>query len=118
MLGAHYYLALPCWLFQAGLSPRRLWWVFCWPPALPRPSISMSPSGAIRLFALTRTIFRYAERLYNHDTVLRLLTDIRVTLFSGLAASNRSHRSARRAAQWLSQTDERCRRARIRFICG
>src|SRR5690625_43000 len=28
------------------------------------------PGGGIRFFALTRTVSRYFERLYNHDTVL------------------------------------------------
>lgn len=40
------------------------------------------PGGAIRFFAVSRTVARYLERVYNHDTVLRLLTDIR-SLCSG-----------------------------------
>jgi len=31
------------------------------------------PGGGIRFFAVARTVARYAERVYNHDTVLRLL---------------------------------------------
>lgn len=42
------------------------------------------PGGAIRTFALTRTLARYFERLYNHDTVLRLLADLRGAVFAGL----------------------------------
>lgn len=61
------------------------------------------PGGAIRLFAVARTVFRYLERVYNHDTVLRLLTDIRVALFEGLARSHRLRRSELSAAQWLSR---------------
>lgn len=61
------------------------------------------PGGAIRLFAVSRTVFRYLERVYNHDTVLRLLTDIRVSLFQKLSGKNRRHRSDLRAAQWLSR---------------
>lgn len=61
------------------------------------------PGGAIRFFALSRTVFRYLERVYNHDTVLRLLTDIRVALFRRLALSSRSHRSEQTGAQWLSR---------------
>jgi ATP-binding cassette, subfamily C, bacterial CydC len=61
------------------------------------------PGGAIRFFAVSRTVFRYLERLYNHDTVLRLLTDIRVALFKALAASGRSHRGGLTGAQWLSR---------------
>lgn len=61
------------------------------------------PGGAIRLFAISRTLFRYGERVYNHDTVLRLLTDIRVTLFRGLAQAIRIHRNQLTGAQWLSR---------------
>ncbi|MEQ9547714.1 MAG: thiol reductant ABC exporter subunit CydC [Marinobacter sp.] len=61
------------------------------------------PGGAIRFFAVSRTVFRYLERVYNHDTVLRLLTDIRVALFQRLASASRSHRQALTGAQWLSR---------------
>lgn len=61
------------------------------------------PGGAIRFFALSRTVFRYLERVYNHDTVLRLLTDIRVALFQKLAIAGRTQRSAQTGAQWLSR---------------
>ena len=43
------------------------------------------PGGAIRTFAITRTVARYFERLYNHDTVLRLLADLRGAVFASLA---------------------------------
>ena len=61
------------------------------------------PGGAIRLFAVSRTVFRYLERVYNHDTVLRLLADILVALFRGLSLASRSHRSGLTGAQWLSR---------------
>lgn len=61
------------------------------------------PGGAIRFFAVSRTVFRYLERVYNHDTVLRLLTDIRVALFRKLSLATRSHRGELTAAQWLSR---------------
>lgn len=61
------------------------------------------PGGAIRFFALSRTVFRYLERVYNHDTVLRLLTDIRCTLFRTLSAASVTPRSERSGAQWLSR---------------
>lgn len=61
------------------------------------------PGGGIRLFAVTRTVARYLERVYNHDTVLRLLTDIRVTLFRQLSLAKRGSRSALRGSQWLSR---------------
>lgn len=43
------------------------------------------PGAGIRFFALTRTVSRYFERLYNHDTVLRLLADLRGGIFAALA---------------------------------
>ncbi|SIT65798.1 ATP-binding cassette, subfamily C, CydC [Ectothiorhodosinus mongolicus] len=42
-------------------------------------------TGLIRGFALTRTLARYAERLVNHEAVLRHLADLRHWLFMRLA---------------------------------
>ena len=61
------------------------------------------PGGGIRFFALTRTLARYAERVYNHDTVLRLLADLRVRLFRGLATQSAAHRADHRHSDWLSR---------------
>ncbi|MBC7183549.1 MAG: thiol reductant ABC exporter subunit CydC, partial [Marinobacter sp.] len=61
------------------------------------------PGGAIRFFAVSRTVFRYLERVYNHDTVLRLLTDIRVALFQRLSRASRIRRGELSGAQWLSR---------------
>lgn len=61
------------------------------------------PGGGIRFFAVSRTVARYLERVYNHDTVLRLLTDIRVALFRKLASANRNAQSKLSGAQWLSR---------------
>ncbi|WP_246053859.1 thiol reductant ABC exporter subunit CydC [Halomonas halmophila] len=61
------------------------------------------PGGGIRAFALTRTLARYGERLYNHDTVLRLLADLRGHLFSVLAALDLASLSRRRASDWLNR---------------
>ncbi len=61
------------------------------------------PGGGIRFFAVARTVARYAERVYNHDTVLRLLTDIRVALFERLCLSARHRRNTLRGPQWLSR---------------
>ncbi|WP_336366521.1 thiol reductant ABC exporter subunit CydC [Marinobacter sp. C2H3] len=58
------------------------------------------PGGAIRFFAVFRTAARYGERLYNHDTVLRLLTDLRIALFRKLSVARRGRLSG---AQWLSR---------------
>ena len=62
-----------------------------------------TPGSGIRFFAISRTVARYLERIYNHETVLRLLTDIRVSLFRQLAATSRSGRRAQTGAQWLSR---------------
>lgn len=61
------------------------------------------PGGGIRFFAVARTGARYAERVYNHDTVLRLLTDIRVALFQRLSLATRFRRTVLRGPQWLSR---------------
>lgn len=61
------------------------------------------PGGAIRLFAVTRTASRYLERLYNHDTVLRLLADLRTRLFSVLAGLDSHALASRRASDWLNR---------------
>jgi len=44
------------------------------------------PGGGIRAFAVTRTVARYFERIFNHDVVLRLLRDLRGRVFAQLAA--------------------------------
>lgn len=62
-----------------------------------------TPGGGIRFFALARTVSRYLERLYNHDTVLRLLADIRVVFFNRLAATPPKAAGARRPAEWLNR---------------
>ncbi|MFY0990212.1 thiol reductant ABC exporter subunit CydC [Halomonas sp. C05BenzN] len=59
------------------------------------------PGGGIRFFAVTRTVSRYLERLYNHDTVLRLLADLRSRLFGVLAGLDERTLSRRRASDWL-----------------
>lgn len=61
------------------------------------------PGGGIRLFALTRTVSRYVERLFNHDTVLRLLADLRARLFGVLAGLDEHTLSRRRASDWLQR---------------
>jgi ATP-binding cassette subfamily C protein CydC len=61
------------------------------------------PGGGIRFFAVSRTLTRYMERVYNHDTVLRLLTEIRVTLFQALSTRTGISRQQLTGAQWLSR---------------
>lgn len=45
----------------------------------------LAPSAAIRLFALTRTLARYAERVLGHDAVLAHSAHLRPALFRALA---------------------------------
>ncbi|SFR45289.1 ATP-binding cassette, subfamily C, CydC [Marinobacter daqiaonensis] len=62
-----------------------------------------APGGGIRFLAVARTVARYLERLYNHDTVLRLVADIRVELFRGLALQPLNLRRAHRAADRVNR---------------
>lgn len=43
------------------------------------------PSAAIRLFAVVRTVARYAERLSTHDTAFRFIAGLRVNVFRSIA---------------------------------
>ncbi|MEH6669562.1 thiol reductant ABC exporter subunit CydC [Halopseudomonas sp.] len=61
------------------------------------------PGGGIRFFALTRTVARYFERVFNHNTVLSLLADMRGRHFAALAALDGATLSRLRAAQWLNR---------------
>lgn len=61
------------------------------------------PGGGIRLFALSRTVARYSERVFNHNTVLGLLADLRVKHFSALAQLDGVTLARLRAAQWLNR---------------
>jgi ATP-binding cassette subfamily C protein CydC len=61
------------------------------------------PGGGIRFFALLRTVARYAERLYNHNTVLTLLADLRYRVFGDLTRLDETALKRRRASEWLSR---------------
>lgn len=61
------------------------------------------PGGGIRFFALARTVSRYFERLYNHDTVLRLLADLRTGFFQKLANTPVHRRRQHRSSDWLNR---------------
>ncbi|MFC3851994.1 amino acid ABC transporter ATP-binding/permease protein [Salinispirillum marinum] len=61
------------------------------------------PGAGIRGFALTRTIARYLERLYNHDTVLRLLADLRVRLFARVSRLPVLQLNRQRSSEWLNR---------------
>lgn len=62
-----------------------------------------TPGSGIRLFAVSRTASRYVERLYNHDTVLRLLADLRGRVFTNLLRMDDGRLSRSRASQWLNR---------------
>ncbi|WP_110656213.1 thiol reductant ABC exporter subunit CydC [Salinicola halimionae] len=62
-----------------------------------------TPGSGIRFFAVSRTASRYLERLYNHDTILRLLADLRGRVFAGLVSLDARTLSRARASQWLNR---------------
>ncbi len=61
------------------------------------------PGGGIRFFALSRTVSRYGERLYNHDTVLRFLADLRGRLFAVMTRLDERSLARQRASDWLNR---------------
>ncbi|MEA2120116.1 thiol reductant ABC exporter subunit CydC [Halovibrio sp. HP20-50] len=61
------------------------------------------PGGGIRFFALLRTTARYIERLYNHNTVLTLLADLRYRVFGHLTRLDDASLHRQRASDWLSR---------------
>lgn len=61
------------------------------------------PGSGIRFFALSRTISRYTERIYNHDTILRLIALFRVTLFSQIANMPLSELRQNTDSEWLGK---------------
>ncbi|MCH8537578.1 MAG: hypothetical protein LAT66_07370, partial [Alkalimonas sp.] len=61
------------------------------------------PGGGIRFFALGRTVARYLERVYNHDSVLRQLATLRQQLFQGLALLPVEQLQQQINADWLSR---------------
>lgn len=61
------------------------------------------PGSGIRFFALSRTATRYAERLYNHNTVLSLIASIRQQLFAGLISLPDRNIKQTQNSEWLSR---------------
>lgn len=61
------------------------------------------PGGGIRAFAVTRTAARYFERLVNHDTVLRLLSDLRGGVFRTLAGLPATEMTKLRGGELLNR---------------
>ena len=62
-----------------------------------------TPGSAIRLFAVSRTVSRYLERLYNHDTILRLLASLRGSAFASLVSMDPARLASRRSSDWLNR---------------
>lgn len=61
------------------------------------------PGSGIRFFALSRTVGRYAERIYNHDSILRLISVYRLTLFKGLSTLPINQLRATNDSEWLGK---------------
>lgn len=61
------------------------------------------PGAGIRFFALSRTVSRYFERLYNHDIILRLLAHYRQFLFSALWNLPAAQLRQTTDSEWLSR---------------
>lgn len=59
-------------------------WLISYAAELP-PVLSLSVAAVmVRSFALSRSVFRYLERLVGHDAAFRGLTDLRVTIYERL----------------------------------
>ena len=61
------------------------------------------PGSGIRFFALGRTVARYLERVYNHDSVLRQLATLRQQLFQGVASLPVEQLQQQINSDWLSR---------------
>ncbi|RZU99390.1 thiol reductant ABC exporter subunit CydC [Spiribacter vilamensis] len=61
------------------------------------------PGGGIRAFAVSRTAARYFERIFNHDTVLRLLRDLRGRVFTMLSHLNPAEMARLRSGELLNR---------------
>jgi ATP-binding cassette subfamily C protein CydC len=61
------------------------------------------PGSGIRFFALSRTVGRYVERIYNHDTILRLISTFRLRLFKGLSSLPLRDLRSTSDSEWLGK---------------
>lgn len=61
------------------------------------------PGGGIRAFAVSRTAARYFERIFNHDTVLQLLRDLRGRVFTMLSRLNPAEMARLRSGELLNR---------------
>ncbi len=61
------------------------------------------PAAGVRALALLRAAARYVERLFNHDTTLRILSALRVWFFRRIEPLAPARLSARRSGDLLSR---------------
>src|SRR5690554_1678857 len=108
LIGA--FLLLITYLSAVGLLALSGWFItatgvtaLAWAAGLSVTLDIYSPGGGIRFFALSRTIARYGERVYNHDTVLRLLAKLRTRLFKNLTLLDDQTAAKFRASQWVNR---------------
>jgi len=61
------------------------------------------PSGGVRLFAISRTLSRYGERLVSHDATFRMLATLRVWFYSRIEPLTPARLMKYRSADILSR---------------
>ena len=108
LIGA--FLLLITYLSAVGLLALSGWFItatgvtaLAWAAGLSVTLDIYSPGGGIRFFALSRTVARYGERVYNHDTVLRLLAKLRTRLFKNLTLLDDQTAAKFKASQWVNR---------------
>ncbi|HKM14298.1 MAG TPA: thiol reductant ABC exporter subunit CydC [Marinospirillum sp.] len=104
------FLLLITYLSAVGLLALSGWFItatgvtaLAWAAGLTIALDIYGPGGGIRFFALSRTVARYGERVYNHDTVLRLLAKLRTRLFKNLTLLDDQTAAKFRASQWVNR---------------
>lgn len=108
LIGA--FLLLITYLSAVGLLALSGWFItatgvtaLAWAAGITITLDIYGPGGGIRFFALSRTVARYGERVYNHDTVLRLLALLRTRLFKNLTFLDDQTAAKFRASQWVNR---------------
>lgn len=108
LIGA--FLLLITYLSAVGLLALSGWFItatgvtaIAWAAGMAVTLDIYGPGGGIRFFALSRTVARYGERVYNHDTVLRLLALLRTRLFKNLTLLDDQTAAKFRASQWVNR---------------
>lgn len=108
LIGA--FLLLITYLSAVGLLALSGWFItatgvtaLAWAAGMAVTLDIYGPGGGIRFFALSRTVARYGERVYNHDTVLRLLAKLRTRLFKNLTLLDDQTAAKFKASQWVNR---------------